>query len=213
MIRLKLILMSVIFFVASNACADEDSSNFNYCDVSKVAINDYEPVTFETINNLLRKTGEESMFCGESIVVYGRVLDQNCVPVSDAKIYAWQTDCEGKYPYKALKENVVDKELMSEEQTNLTFVGNGTATTNNKGEFHFVTVYPPSMHDYGPHLNVRVEHFAMGSLQTRLILKGKKAKNPRNDPDLSSISGAAAKKGMSIYKFEIVIPGTTNRDY
>ena len=50
-------------------------------------------------------------------------------------------------------------------------------------------------------------------MQTRLVLKGNKVKNPRNDPDLASIYGAAAKRGMKIYKFEVVIPGTTNKDY
>ena len=210
--KAKLALISIIFLIISNAYADKDSDNFNYCDVSKVALNNYEPENFEKTNNLLRKTGEEAMFCGEAVIVYGRVLDQNCVPISDANVYAWQTDCKGKYPYTALKEKVVDEELIGEE-SNLTFVGNGTATTNNKGEFHFVTVYPPSMHGFDPHLNVRVEHFEMGDLQTRLVLKGKKARNPSNDPDLNSISGAAAEKGMSIYKFEVVLPGTTNKDY
>lgn len=214
--RLKTALIFILLFSISSVYATEEEEvrvdNLNYCDVSKVAMNDYEPAIFETTNNLLRKTGQEALFCGESIVVYGRVLDQNCVPVADAKVYAWQTDCKGKYPYKALKKDVVDKELMG-EKTNLTFVGNGTATTNNKGEFHFVTVYPPAMHDYGPHLNIRVEHFSMGDLQTRLVLKGNKVRNPRNDPDLTSIYGAAAKRGMKIYKFEVVIPGTTNKDY
>lgn len=208
----RLALISIVFLVISNVYADKDSDNFTYCDVSKAAINDYEPATFEKTNNLLRKTGEESMFCGESVIVYGRVLDQNCVPISDAKLYAWQTDCQGKYPYKALKEKIVDAELMGEE-SNLTFVGNGTATTNNKGEFHFITVYPPSMHGVGPHLNVRVEHFAMGDLQTRLVLKGKEVKKPSDDPDLKSISNAAAEKGLSIYKFEIVLPGIINKEY
>lgn len=208
----KLALISIIFFVISNAYADKDSDNFNYCDVSKVALNNYEPEEFAKTNNLLRKTGEESMFCGEAVVVYGRVLDQNCVPVSDAKVYAWQTDCKGKYPYKPLKEKIVDEELMGED-SNLTFVGNVTATTNNKGEFHFVTVYPPSMHDFDPHLNVRVEHFEMANLQTRLILKGKKVRKPSDDTDLDAISDAAAAKGMGIYKFEVVLPGITNKEY
>jgi len=208
----KLALISIIFFVINSAQADKDSDNFNYCDVSKIALNDYEPEEFAKTNNLLRQTGEESMFCGEAVVVYGRVLDQNCVPISDAKVYAWQTDCKGKYPYKALKGGVIDEKLMGEE-SNLTFVGNGTATTNNKGEFHFVTVYPPAMHNVGSHLNVRVEHFKMGNLQTRLVLKGNKVRKPSEDPDLNAISAAAAEKGMSIYKFEVVLPGTTNKEY
>lgn len=214
--KLKTVITFIILFSISSVYAAEVEEmrvdNLNYCDVTKSTMNDYEPAIFETTNNLLRKTGEEALFCGESIVVYGRVIDQNCVPVSDAKVYVWQADCKGKYPYKALKKDVVDNKLMK-EKSNLTFVGNGTATTNNKGEFHFITVYPPAMHDHGPHLNVRVEHFSMGDLQTRLLLKGNKARNPQNDPDLSSIYPAAVKRGMKIYKFEIVVPAVTNKDY
>jgi protocatechuate 3,4-dioxygenase beta subunit len=214
--RFKLALISIVFLVVNsvNAGVDDDIhiNSLNVCQVSKVAMNDYEPAAFEKTNNLLRKTGEESLFCGESIIVYGRVVDQNCVPVSDAKVYTWQTDCKGIYPYKPLKENIVDVELVNDD-TSLTFTGNGTATTNNKGQFHFVTVYPPEMHGHRPHLNVRVEHFSMGDLQTRLILRGKKVKNPRGDSDLNSISKVASANGISIYKFEIVIPGATNKDF
>jgi len=212
--QIKTTFIFIILCLLSKVCiAKEDYiDDPSYCEISESAINDYEPVSFKTSNNLLRQAGQEVLFCGEAIIVYGKVLDQNCVPVSDAKIYTWQADCNGKYPYKALKVNVVDKELM-DEKSNLTFVGNGTATTNNKGEFFFVTIYPPSMHGYRPHLNVRVEHFAMESLQTRLVLNGKMVKTPQNDPDLASIYNAAAKNGMKIYKFEIVIPGTTNKHY
>jgi protocatechuate 3,4-dioxygenase, beta subunit len=216
MYRLKLILLSTILFAVNNTQADIDDemhlNKLNVCQVTTVAMNDYEPENFEKSNNLLRKAGEESLFCGESIIVYGRVVDQNCVPVSDAKIYTWQTDCKGIYPYKPLKENIVDAKLVN-DQTNLTFTGNGTATTNNKGEFHFITVYPPEIHGHGPHLNVRVEHFSMGNLQTRLTLKGKKVKNPSDDAELNSISKVAFENGISIYKFEIVIPGSTNKEF
>lgn len=214
--RLKATLVSLLLFSVSNVCVAKAErvrvENLNHCSVSESAMNDYEPEFFEKINNLLRKTGEEALFCGESIVVYGKVIDENCVPVADAKIYAWQTDCKGKYPYKALKNKVVDKKLMSKNHS-LTFVGNGTATTNNKGEFHFVTVYPPSMHGYGPHLNIKVEHSSTKGLQTRLIFKNKKVKNPCGDRDLMSISREADKKGMKVYKFEIVVPGVVNKDY
>lgn len=212
--QIKTTFIFIILCLLSKVCLAKEGymDNSSYCEISESAMNDYEPADFKTSNNLLRQAGQEVLFCGEAIVVYGKVLDQNCTPVADAKIYTWQADCKGKYPYKALKVNVVDKKLI-DEKSNLTFVGNGTATTNNKAEFHFITVYPPAMHDYRPHLNVRVEHFSMGSLQTRLVLNSKKVKNPQNDPDLASIYKAANEKGMKIYKFEIVIPGTTNKHY
>jgi protocatechuate 3,4-dioxygenase, beta subunit len=209
--KIKLFLSFFILIVGNyNVHAEKIRiKNLNYCEASESAINDYEPKIFHKTNNLLRKAGEDPLFCGEAIVVYGRVIDQDCNPVSDAKIYAWQTNCEGKYPYKVLKSNVVDKKLI-DENYKLTFVGNGTATTNNRGEFYFITLYPPSVHNYKPHLNVRVEHSSMATLQTRLTLGGHRVTTPNKDPDLSLISNEAAKEGMKVYKFEVVI---SNKDY
>ncbi|MDP4709390.1 MAG: hypothetical protein NWS20_05260, partial [Rickettsiaceae bacterium] len=173
--QLKLVILATSFFYLSTVLADVNDmhlNNLNYCNVSKVEMNDYEPSEFEPTNNLLRKTGQEEIYCGEKIIVHGRVLDQNCVPVSDATIYAWQVNCSGKYTYQPLK-TLVDKDLIDLDH-GTSFTGNGTATTNNKGEFYFITVYPPAMHDLTSHINVRVEHNRLGSLQTNLKLKGKK---------------------------------------
>ena len=200
-------------FALPTLAANDDVhlNDLNYCQVSKIAINDYEPEKFETSNNLTKKSGQESIYCGEKVIVHGRLLDQNCVPVSDAKIYAWQANCNGKYPYKPLRKNV-DQSLINVDY-NLTFTGNGTATTNNKGEFTFIIVYPPAMHEKSPHLNVRVEHHRLGDLQTILTLRGKKVRNPSNNPDLDSVSEHAEKYGIDIYDFEVVLPGTTLKDY
>jgi protocatechuate 3,4-dioxygenase beta subunit len=212
--QLKLFILAVSFFYLSIAFADGDDiylNNLNYCNVSKIEINDYEPLEFESTNNLLRKTGQEEIYCGEKIIVHGRVLDQNCVPVSDATLYAWQVNCSGKYTYQPLK-TLVDKKLIDLDNST-SFTGNGTATTNNKGEFYFITVYPPAMHDLTSHINVRVEHNRLGSLQTNLKLKGKKVNNPKDNPELNSISGVAADNGISIYDFEVLLPGAGLKSY
>ena len=95
----------------------------------------------------------------------------------------------------------------------LTFTGNGTATTNNKGEFHFITVYPPAIHNMASHVNVRVEHRKLGSLQTHLMLKGYKVQNPEYYPELNSIYEIASKKNISIYNYQIVLPGSSEDNY
>lgn len=206
------------FFVVCNisqqALAHSDDfhlNKLNYCRVSKITINDYEPEKFENTNNMLRKTGEEQIYCGEKIIVRGVLLDQNCVPISDAKIYAWQAGCNGKYPYKPLR-NRIDEKLIDQE-SDMSFTGNGVATTNNKGEFFFITTYPPAMHKQSSHINVRAEHFRLGSLQTSLFLRGAKVKNPELDPELISVSGYAKKNGVSIYDFRIVMPGESLNSY
>lgn len=201
-------LFSVILLFTSIAQGGNHSNGLNHCGVTKIMMNDYEPSVFYPTNNLLRQTGQTAIYCGEKIIVYGRVLDKNCVPVSDAKVYAWSANCNGKYPYKPLKTRI-DKNL-TEVDEHLTFTGNGTATTNNKGEFYFITTYPPAMHGYSSHVNVRVEHYMLGSLQTRLTLSGKKIENTQENPELNII---ADQSGTNIYDFEITLPGSSVKHY
>ena len=50
-------------------------------------MNNYEPAAFNPTNNLLRKSGADPLYCGEKILLDLEVVDKNCVPISDAKIY------------------------------------------------------------------------------------------------------------------------------
>ena len=123
----------------------------------------------------------------------------------------WQINCKGKYPYQPFKKDL-NKKLIDTDKT-LTFTGNGVATTNNKGEFHFITVYPPAVHGIESHINVRVEHRKLGNLQTRLFLKGHKLATPEYYPELSNIYEVASKKNISIYNYQIVISGESEDNY
>lgn len=205
--------LSILFFASSVIAAGDDINlnSLNYCKISKIEINDYEPEKFETTNNLLRKPGQEELYCGEKIIVHGVLLDQNCAPISDATIYVWQANCSGKYPYKPLK-TALNKNLLKIDE-NTSFTGSGMATTNNKGEFHFITVYPPSMHGKPSQINMRVKHYRLGSFQTALKLRGNKVNNPGENPELNSISGIATKNNISVYDFKITIPGDSIKSY
>lgn len=208
------IFYSPIYYVIANTERGSDAvrlNKLNFCKLTKEENNNYEPETFETTNNLLRETGQQSLYCGEKIIISGVVVDQNCVPVSDAKVYIWQINCDGKYPYKPLKTSI-NKKLV-DTSNDLTFTGNGVATTNNKGEFHFITVYPPAIHNIASHINVRIEHRKLGNLQTRLMLKGYKVEDPENYPELSPIYEIASKKNVSIYNYQIVLPGSSEDSY
>lgn len=213
---MKYFLLVIILLSANAIYAKEDQDEFhlnrlNFCKISKSAINDYEPEKFNHTNNLLHVAGADELYCGEKIIIRGVVLDQNCVPLPDAKIYMWQVGCDGKYPYAPLK-NIANKDLINSEN-NLTFAGNGTATTDNKGEFVFITIYPVDVHELASHVNVRVEHRELGTKQVQLILKGHKVQYPFDDPELKKIAEVAAKNGTSIYDFKIVVPGDNNREY
>lgn len=201
---------------STNTYAKKSDNDFylnklNFCKITKSAINDYEPEKFNMSNNLLHMAGIEELYCGEKIIVRGVVLDQNCVPLPDAKIYMWQVGCTGKYPYKPLKE-IINKDFIDLE-SKLTFTGNGIATTNNNGEFVFVTIYPVAAHALESHINVRIEHRDLGIRQVKLMLKGHKVPYPMDVPELDRIAKIAVKNGTSIYDFKIVVPGDGNRGY
>ncbi len=164
-----------IRFILRPGCSSNDSivaptynKKLKSCVPTKKFINNYEPKAFEPSNNLLRRNGAEPVFCGEKIIIRGRLLDSNCVPISDAKVYLWQVGCDSKYPYEPLRT------IVNEHHINLasksTFQGSGTATTNNKGEFQFVTIYPAKSDAKGPYVNIRVEHRDAGVLQTKFFM-------------------------------------------
>lgn len=172
--KLKLIRVLFVAFLIWPGCIL--AKDYSYCKPSAVVMNDYEPEHFITSNNLLAAPGRDEVFCGERIVLYGRVTDEECNPIVDAKVYLWQVDCQGKYPYKPLR-NKIDLEMI-DQAPHQSFTGNGVATTNNQGEFVFVTTYPQSVHGMKPHVNLRVEHYRLGSLQTKITLSKNKIRRP-----------------------------------
>lgn len=165
-----------IQFILRPGCSSDDSvpimrhhNKLNVCVSTKKFMNNYEPKVFESSNNLLRRNGQESIFCGEKVVIRGRVVDSNCVPISDAKVYLWQVGCDGKYPYEPLR-NRVDEHFINLSNKS-TFQGSGIATTNNNGEFQFITIYPAKSDHKSPYVNIRVEHRDAGELQTKFFMQ------------------------------------------
>lgn len=212
--HLKLVIIIAIFAFTSLCFASNDNfdiNKLNFCKLTAKAQNDYEPETFLSTNNLLRKTGEQPLYCGEKIIIHGTVLDQNCAPVADAKVYMWQVNCKGKYPYKPLR-NKTDKSLVHIDE-GLTFTGNGIATTNNLGQFYFVTVFPAPAHHMGSHVNIRVEDRMLGNLQAKFLLKNHKVMDPALDLELGHISEIANINDISIYDVKIVMPGDGMKSY
>lgn len=183
-------------------------NKLNHCKITKSISDDYEPEIFQPTNNLLRASGQNPVYCGTKIIIKGRVLDQNCVPVSDAKVYLWQVGCDGKYPYKTLR-TAINKDRLN-LRNGSSFQGSGTATTNNQGEFYFITIYPAAYNNKAPNVNLRIVHRDLGSLQTKLF----PSKNNIID-SYEELSGnlAAISENTTIYSFDLVIPGETSKRY
>jgi len=173
-------------------------NKLNSCKLTKQFFNNYEPMEFNSTNNLLYESGKEPMYCGEKIVIKGVLLDERCVPISDAKVYLWQAGCDGKYPYKPLRKMINKKKLNINNGSS--FIGSGIATTNNEGEFYFVTVYP----NYKESINIRVQHRELGIMQTQLRMNKSEEFNQQED-----YQSEATKR----YNFKIVMRGKTLKNY
>lgn len=130
----------------------------------------------EHSNKLAKPAGKAVYARGEIMVVLGRVLDENCVPIEGASIELWQTDTDGKYKWEK-KGN-----LLSPSPA---FAGTGQAMSNNLGEYEFLTVFPGVRGKRAPHLNIRVTHPDFGTLATEIFFEG----DHRNgeDPRLNSL--------------------------
>jgi protocatechuate 3,4-dioxygenase beta subunit len=129
-----------------------------------MACNYYETQSFPKNNNLLSAPGEKKIICGEEVIVHGVLMDKNCVPISDAKVYMWQVACDGKYPYIPLRD--VDMNMINVTSRS-TFKGAGTATTDNNGNFYFITTLPVAAGAESPHINLRIEHYNLGTFSTK----------------------------------------------
>lgn len=207
-IRVCFIIIAILFTTANIAYAHErgfHKNKLNICHPSKAAKNNYEPEKFHHSNNLLRKSTETALYCGKKIIIHGKVLDENCVPVPDAKIYIWQAGCSGHYHYTPLKTRVNQKLFKVNQGSS--FIGNGMAVTNNKGEFYFVTVYPGKIHGLAAHVNIKVKHRMFEDLQMRLDLKGHLVANPLLDANLEHIAKYATEHDIGIYNFQIILRG------
>lgn len=117
----------------------------------------------EKSNKLALAPGKAVPARGELLHVQGRVLDENCVPISDASIELWQTDTAGKYKWE--KKGV----LVSPAPA---FAGSGHTTTNNLGEYAFYTVFPGTYGKRAPHLHLRVRHEKFRTLNTEVFFEG-----------------------------------------
>ena len=139
------------------------------CKPNKSYIDQNEPRIFNTTNNLLRLPGEEPIFCGDKLTLNISLVDSNCVPISDAKLYIWQVACDKKYPYKPLKKKP-NPQMFNLKNNISTFLGSGSVVTNNLGIGQFITIYPPAIDKLGSHINLRVFHPQLGTFQTKIML-------------------------------------------
>ena len=148
---------------------------------------------------------------GDRIVIEGRIIDGDEVPVSDAMVELWQANADGRYDHP---------EDAQEKRIDPAFHGFGRTATDLRGGFRFMTIRPgPVPTNEGvpqaPHINVSI--FARGLLK-RLATRIYFPDEPSNasDPLLNAISlerrqtliaRAESSPAGPVMRFDIVLQG------
>ena len=165
----KIILFLCLISASLVTFADKQDyvNNLNTCYPNKNIIDNYEPLTFHLTNNLITNSDiHKPNNITPQIIILGKLLDKNCLPIPNANIYAWQVSPEGKYHYKPLRKSVVNKALFVDKDNS--FIGNGLTTTDNEGNFAFITLLPQKGKiSTSNGINIRAEHNKLGKVQTR----------------------------------------------
>lgn len=129
-------------------------------------------------NKLALPAGKAVYAPGELIYLSGRVLDQNCVPISDALVEIWQTNPYGSYTVASPGARVNAKPVFS---------GTGRAVTDNLGRYNFVTLFPGPYDNRAPHIHVKVSHVHFKTLDTEIFFQQDTRNN--SDPKLARLRG------------------------
>jgi protocatechuate 3,4-dioxygenase beta subunit len=201
----RYIIIIILFFkifanqsivLAQKLTSKTNTMNSSVCTKSKTYINNYEPRVFNKNNNLLSTYKSVANLCSEPIIIKGRLLDESCKPISDARVQIWQSGCDGKYPYLPLKNRVNRKFINLNSSSS--FVGSGTAATNNAGEFHFITMLPGK--DSLNYINIKVIAKNLPITQSKLFIDQAAKQKPAKHIYKDSLDN------YSNYYFEIVVP-------
>ena len=115
---------------------------------------------------------------GERVIIEGRVLDGDGIPVPDAILEIWQANSHGKYAHP---DDQQDKPV------DANFKGYGRIPTDDQGKFRFTTIKPGQVPDLdgklqAPHIVVSV--FARGLLR-RLVTRIYFPDDPANAADFA----------------------------
>lgn len=98
-------------------------------------------------NDLTRAAGKATSSPGERLVLHGRLLDSQCLPLQGVAIELWQANAYGHWRVAAPDERV---------NSSVIFNGAGRTVTDGDGNFTFISVFPGSGKGVAPRLYVHV---------------------------------------------------------
>jgi protocatechuate 3,4-dioxygenase beta subunit len=173
------------------------------------------PSNFVRTNNLVTKTGSFISANGDGVIIAGRVMDKNCVPMSNTVIRFWQADSKGLISYQTDDKNV-------EQNGDMNFAGSGVANTDNLGRFILKTINPGlnKKNQTSKYVNFMIENG-----NHTLITKGYFDLQSANlDPEYSQLkdqnkavmifASASPNSSPKVFNIDIVVDyAQTNRTY
>ena len=112
-------------------------------------------------NNLIKPAGKAIEASGQKLIIRGKLLDANCVPVTQAVVEIWQLDPYGKRARPAAKD------LAGVEPV---FTGSGRTYTGTDGEFYFITAFPGAAKGQAPRIQLMARPEKMRSFSTQMLL-------------------------------------------
>ena len=149
------------------------------------------PEVFGTTNNLLQKTGSFYAAFGEPFYVQGTITDSFGVPISGAIVEIWQTNSAGKYQTLLEKNSdLIDKN----------FSMSGKTTTDNLGNYYFITIMPGFYLNRAPHINFNIYHPKFGKLETEMYFED----HPRNSTDYQYMSYSPQERKLLTAKVRLI---------
>lgn len=164
-LALFLALVPAVAFAAPPASEPQDKYVTRCSPTAKVKPEERLPARSRIVpSGKLAIPAGKSMFApGQPVFLSGKVLDENCVPISDAIVELWQADSTGKYRKTTLGERVNPYPV---------FVSTGRAVTNNLGVYNFVTIFPGLGKEEAPHVHIRVLRKNFKPFETQLYFGG-----------------------------------------
>lgn len=202
----------VTFVFSSFACAITEipvDSIVSKCKpYPKIKSSAITPSHYERTNNLLNAMGNGFYQAdGEKIIVYGRLMDKNCVPITDARINIWQNNKKGYAQYQT-KSNLKPKWV------DPNFNGTGSANTDNLGRFSFITIMPGSIGKITPHINLKIERQGLNSFYSKIYFPEAGSNNItdtisiKSEDKIAQVSAAKSevdKDGVAAYFIDITL--------
>ncbi|QXK93450.1 dioxygenase [Neoehrlichia mikurensis] len=201
------ILVIIFAFLASEAYA-VDPVIVNCVETPEIYNVQNKPRHFYVSNNLRRKTGSPITAKGELIYIIGKVTDRNCVPIANMNVSIWQANTYGIYQSSVGNDKVSPNNKYDEH-----FSGSGITTTDNLGNYSFITVMPGKYSDRLPHISFMLQHPDFLVFYTEMFFEGY---NNTADPVLSHMVSPNSRKllvsqytvndmGIKVYRFNITL--------